>query len=305
MLKTQTPRRIAVVAGVFLCLAGLMSAPSSAATAPTTRVYKTCSWPKGPKVKHYRHARGWSEKGLTSPATFARGVDVSMWNHVNGKDINFAYMKAAYNVSFVIMKAGDPSKVGVNGGRKWYARDRAIAKRAGLIVGAYYYGKPGYLYYSNVRKDAIVQARQALWFASGEKSVTGAPAGDLPLTLDFEEKPCGWTEAQLATWAVTFMNEAERLSGRKTMVYASGVYINRLTNATPAQQTQLATNTLWAASWTVPKGVTVPEYPIWGTNWTFWQFSSDGSLKKSQVSARLDLDVFNGSPAQLAQFAAK
>ncbi len=304
-MKTRTLSKRIALLGVFLCLGAAVATPSSAAPHTPSHVYTTCSWPPGPTVKRVVHARVWNQKGLTNPSRYARGIDISMWNHGNSKDINFAYLKAHHRASFVIIKAGDPSRTGLRGAKKWYVHDRDLAKKAGLIVGAYYFGKPGFLNFDDVTKDAVAQAKLALWLASGSTSSTGPALGELPLTLDFEEKPCGWTDKQLATWTATFMKQVAKRSGRTPMIYTGGLFIDRLTNASPSDQITLAKSPLWAASWNNKKGITLPEYPIWGTNWTFWQFTSDGKLGKANAGNRVDLDIFNGNPQQLAELASK
>ena len=105
----------------------------------------------------------------------------------------------------------------------WFRKDRAAAMKQGIIVGAYHYAVPGQLgsgmmivpksqsgdatkrqqAAANRRADAELQAALAV------KQALGNPVGDLPITLDFEERPCGWSWRQTGVWARDFLVEVE------------------------------------------------------------------------------------------------
>ena len=309
----------------FLLLSGAIIAPSRAI--PVTAKYKSCSYPPappGPPVKYKPNAKSWEAKGLGSAV---KGVDVSMWQHPKDKPINFSKLKSKYGVSFVIIKASDGGNRDSGKSASWFAKDSRAARAAGLIVGAYHYSVPGqsgsgmmivpssYKNRSNYQallvqaranrlNDAKIQARHA--YANAQKT----PLGDLPLTLDFEERPCGWSWTNVSAWTRDFLLEAQRLSGRTPIIYANGYFVNKLAShpvkdlANPSKNFDFSVYPLWLANWSRKKAQAPSTVPTWGSKWTFWQFTSDGALKDSRPNptvptSRTDLDVFNGSLAQL------
>ncbi len=306
------------------------------AVAPTSlqMSYKSCSYPpSNSKPAPYKpNALSWTAKGLGSAT---KGVDVSMWQHPSNQQIIFTNLSSPsmYGASFAFIKSSDGGNRDGGVSATWFQSDRQAAKAAGLIVGGYHYAVPGqsgkgtmivparkkkaknYKKLLNVaaqyrHNDAVLQARQAY------KNAMNTPLGDLPLTLDFEERPCGWTWGQVTTWTRDFLIEAQRISGRKPIIYANGYFVNKL-NAFPAkdpkkpsQNFDFSVYPLWLASWSKTVATAPSSVPIWGTKWTFWQFTSDGALKDSPTAptvptSHTDLDVFNGTPEQLAAFAAK
>ena len=240
------------------------------------------------------NSKSWKKQGFD--ATHVKGVDVSMWQHTNGKAIDFAKLKSKYGVKFVFIKASDGGNRDSGTSKKWFAIDSAAARKQGLIVGGYHYAVPGVM--SSKRKlDAQIQARQAV------RQAQGVPNGDLPLTLDFEELPCGWSVKKLGYWAKDYVLEVERLSGRKPIIYANGLFLKRL-SAANVSKIDFSQYPLWTAQWGPSLGISPSVAPIWGTNWSFWQFTSDGAIK-GIPSARTDLNVFNGTLAQLKALTVK
>ncbi len=250
-----------------------------------------------------------------------------MWQHPQDKPINFSKLKNTYGISFVIIKASDGGNRDSGKSVSWFARDSRVARSQGLIVGAYHYAVPGqtgpgmmivpksYKNRSNYQallatarvnrlNDAKIQARQA--YANAQKT----PLGDLPLTLDFEERPCGWSWTNVSAWTRDFLEEAKRVSGRTPMIYANGYFVNKLSAfpvkdlSNPAKNYDFSQYPLWLANWSRKKAQSPMTVPTWGSAWTFWQFTSDGALKDSRSNpavptAHTDLDVFNGSLTQL------
>lgn len=324
MLKN---RAIAVL-GVVIAATSTLAAPSHAVQVHSK--YRSCSYPpsNAPASPYKPNAKSWNAKGL---ANAVKGVDISMWQHPNNKPINFKKMKSQYGVSFVFIKASDGGNRDGGKSAHWFKVDSKAARAAGLIVGAYHYSVPGQTgpgmmivpasmkaqsnYKSllataqqNRQRDAILQARQAY------ENAQRTPRGDLPLTLDFEERPCGWSWNKVSAWTRDFLLEAERLSGRKPIIYANGYFVNKLVAhpvkdlSNPTRNFDFSVYPLWAASWSRKVATSPTTLPIWGSNWAFWQFTSDGALKDHEVtptvpSSRTDLDVFNGTLAQLKAFA--
>ena len=50
---------------------------------------------------------------------------------------------------------------------------------------------------------------------------------------------------------------------------------------------------LWIAHWTTASSPSVPAENWGGKSWTFWQYTSDGSVPG--ISGRVDLDRYNGT----------
>lgn len=280
-------RRIALLLAVSLGLGAIIS-PAEANTTVANK-YKSCSYPKGKPGVYKPNAKSWDAQGF---GEVVRGIDVSVWQHPNNEAIDFAKLKAEQDLSFVIIKASDGGVKGNENAKKWFAVDSAAAKAEGLIVGAYHYALPGNLSNSTI-KDAKLQAARAVEQAGGAKS------GDLPLTLDMEELPCGWTITRLAKWTRTFMLEAERLTGRTPMIYANGTFIQRLEDA---GATDLSRYPLWLAKWGPSLGTNPNEKRIWNGEWAIWQFTADGKLE-GVPSSTADLNVFNGTREEFLAFA--
>lgn len=302
--------------------------PQSAQASELFSQYKSCTYPKsnGPSAPYVPKAKTWAQKGLQGKV---KGIDISQWQHDGNKTIKFNRLKSTYKLSFVFIKASDGGNRDKGKSAYWFPIDSRAARAQNLIVGAYHYAVPGQLgsgtmvatgsklpaadwdakvkkARANRTKDAKLQAAMA-YSRSGNN-----PLGDLPVTLDIEERPCGWTWQMVAAWSRDFLLEYERISGRKPIVYCNGYMINKLLAnkvvdpRVPGAKFDFSQYPLWVAQWSLKKSVAPPAQGIWNTNWTFWQFSSDGMLKDKQLTipvARTDLDVFNGSLQELRELA--
>jgi lysozyme len=265
--------------------------PSQAANSsanPSTYKYRSCSYPKSKPGEYKPNAASWKAQGFSD---VVKGVDVSVWQHPNGKAIDFEALKAEYDVSFVIIKGSDGGERGNENAKTWFPVDSAAARAAGLVVGSYHYAQPGNMD-SNTITDAKLQAQRAV------KQAEGAKVGDLPLTLDMEELPCGWTIQRLAKWTSAFLVEAELLTGRTPIIYTNGVFIGRLKDA---GATDLSRYPLWLAKWGPKLGTDPKESRIWNNEWLIWQFTADGKVS-AVPSSTTDLNVFNGTQEQFQEF---
>jgi lysozyme len=280
---------------VFLAtiLAGTMTSNPAAASIstsdePVAYKYRSCSYPTGKPGEYKPNALSWKAQGFSE---VVRGIDISVWQHPNDKAIDFAELKSDYDVSFVIIKASDGGEKGNNNAKKWFPVDSAAAKAQGLVVGAYHYAQPGNMH-QNTITDAKLQAQRAVQQANGAK------VGDLPLTLDIEELPCGWTIQRLAKWTSAFLVEAEALTSRIPIAYTNGKFINRLADA---GATDLARYPLWLAKWGPNLGTDPKTTRIWKDDWLIWQFTADGKIS-AVPSTSTDLNVFNGTQEQFQEF---
>lgn len=277
---------------VAILACAVASFPAIASTSvpqePVAYKYRSCSYPTGKPGEYIPNATSWKSQGFSDEV---RGIDISVWQHPDNKAIDFAALKSEYDVSFVIIKASDGGEKGNNNAKKWFPIDSAAARAQGLVVGAYHYAQPGNMD-RNTITDAKLQAQRAVEQAGGAK------VGDLPLSLDIEELPCGWTIQRLAKWTSAFLVEAESLTGRTPIVYTNGKFISRLADA---GATDLARYPLWLAKWGPKLGTDPKETRIWKSDWAIWQFTADGKVS-SVPSNSTDLNVFNGTQVQFQEF---
>ncbi|MEY3661668.1 MAG: hypothetical protein RLZ49_349 [Actinomycetota bacterium] len=285
-------RRISIYVLALLVLGGFSGVPAGAVaptvTEPVAYKYRSCSYPKGKPGEYKPNAASWKAQGFTN---VVKGIDISVWQHPDNQPIDFAALKSEYDVSFVVIKASDGGTRGNDNAKKWFPIDSAAARAEGLVVGAYHYAQPGNMD-SNTITDAKMQAKRAV------EQAEGAKVGDLPLSLDVEELPCGWTIQRLAKWTSAFLVEAEALTGRTPIIYTNGIFIARLQDA---GATDLSRYPLWLAKWGPKLGTDPKEMRIWNNDWLIWQFTADGKVS-AVPSSTTDLNVFKGTPEEFQEF---
>ena len=285
-------RRIAIAIAGLLAIGTISNAPAGAsvptASKPVAYKYRSCSYPKGKPGEYKPNAASWKAQGFTN---VVKGIDISVWQHPDNQPIDFAALKSEYDVSFVVIKASDGGTRGNDNAKKWFPIDSAAARAEGLVVGAYHYAQPGNMD-SNTITDAKMQAKRAV------EQAEGAKVGDLPLSLDVEELPCGWTIQRLAKWTSAFLVEAEALTGRTPIIYTNGIFIARLQDA---GATDLSSYPLWLAKWGPKLGTDPKEMRIWNNDWLIWQFTADGKVS-AVPSSTTDLNVFKGTPEEFQEF---
>jgi len=200
-------------------------------------------------------------------AGYWEGVDVSHWQgtidwakvKVAGK--RFAYLKASEDIDFV---------------DNTYATNRAQAKAQGIKVGAYHFARP-----NTVPGDAVAEAN---WFVK----VAAPVSGELIPVLDLEVTG-GLSTTQLQNWSKAFLDRVYTLTGVKGAIYVSpSFWTNNAGNWSGLASAGY--KVLWIAHWTTASQPTVPANN-WGSNsWTFWQYTSSGTV--SGISGRVDLDRY-------------
>jgi GH25 family lysozyme M1 (1,4-beta-N-acetylmuramidase) len=198
------------------------------------------------------------------------GIDVSHWqNTINWPAVSaagkkFTYIKASESTDFV-----DPL----------YATNRAQAQAAGLYVGAYHFAQP-----STEVGDAAAEADHYV--------DTATPAsGDLLPVLDLERSG-GLGQTALTAWVRSYLDRIYQRTGVRAVIYCSPSFWKNYLGDT----TWFATNgyqILWIAHWTTASQPTVPGGAWGGNGWTFWQYTSDGSVPG--ISGRVDLNRYNGT----------
>jgi GH25 family lysozyme M1 (1,4-beta-N-acetylmuramidase) len=200
-----------------------------------------------------------------------QGIDVSHWqgaigwNQVAASGIRFAFVKATEGQSY-----NDPM----------YATNRSGAKAAGVVFGAYHFASPDL-----TPNDAVLEADHFL-------SVARPASHDLIPALDLEVSN-GLSVTQLQIWTRDWLHEVRARLGVKAVIYTSPSFWRTNMGDTPAFANG-GYRLLWIANW----GVASPDVPAsnWsGFSWTFWQWTSSGTVPG--ISGRVDRDVLKASRA--------
>lgn len=197
------------------------------------------------------------------PTGYIEGIDVSNWQ---GR-IDWARVRAA-GVRFAIAKASE----GVGFEDASYDRNRAGALANGVAFGAYHFARP--------ENDPI---KEADWFLQ----VAGYRRGMIIPTLDLE-RTGGRNPTALTNWTKAWLKRVHERLGVRAMIYVS-----------PSFWRQNLDNTRWFADhgyhvvWVAHWSTTSPSVPAstWGgQSWTFWQYSTSGSV--AGISGRVDLNRY-------------
>ena len=207
-----------------------------------------------------------------SPTPFVpvtEGIDVSHWQNtidwtqVAAAGKRFAFMKASEGTTLA-----DPT----------YSMNRAQAKAVGLYVGAYHFARP-----DRTPGDPIAEADYFL-------AMSQLAAGDLVPVLDLEDTG-GLSPVELQEWVKSYLERVYERTGAHGMIYTSPTFWKNAMGDT----TWFAANgygMVWVAHWTTGPAPTIPAQNWGGDGWTFWQYTSSGSVPG--ISGRVDLDRFNG-----------
>jgi lysozyme len=202
----------------------------------------------------------------------AVGIDVSShsgavdWNKVRTAGVTFAFIKATEGINFRDPKFKD----------YWDE-----SKTAGIVRGAYHFWRHG--------DDPKKQAQELL-------STVYLGPGDLPLAVDFESTPGGFNPSSPDEFKTDLLHFKEFL---------------RLIEAQSGCKPIIVTGSFWKQiSVTVVEEF--KEYPLWEfhygsspgpfppwSKWTFWAVSDAVSVNGLP---RYDVNIFNGSPAELRDF---
>ena len=198
---------------------------------------------------------------------YVEGIDVSHWQGtidwaaVAAAGKRFAYLKASDSFDFV-----DAT----------YATNRAQAKANGLLVGAYHFARP-----DATAGDAVAEADHFV--------DTATPAsGELLPVLDLEVTG-GLAATDLQAWVKAFMQRVYDRTGLRAAIYTSPSFWSSKMGNTG----WFAANgyvTLWIAHWTSGPAPTLPASNWGGRGWSFWQYTSDGTVPG--IAGRVDLDRY-------------
>ena len=204
-----------------------------------------------------------------SAAARMSGIDVSHfqkvidWKQVRRGGIAFAFIKATEGSTLADFL---------------FTRNWSEAKTAGVLRGAYHFFRP--------QISPLAQAQFLL------RRLKDDP-GELPPVLDVEVLSDDTSPNQVTDSARQWMKTVETELGKKPILYTgSAFWRNTLKNSTA-----FADHPLWVAHYTSGPNPLVPT--AW-PKWTFWQFSQQGKL--AGIDGNVDLDVFNGTAADLENF---
>jgi GH25 family lysozyme M1 (1,4-beta-N-acetylmuramidase) len=214
----------------------------------------------------------------STPAGYTiRGIDVSSHDHTLGPidwwavaaDGNkFAYIKATEGSSYI---------------NPYFDADYRAAKAAGLLTGAYHFGRPD-------RRDPIGEANffidNAQWMKDAQTLV---PFLDLEWPYWAGAPTCyGLTPTELTNWVRAFTDQVKARIGRPVMIYTNTNWWNPCT----ANDTSFGSLPLDIAGYTTTR----PPLPAGWTQETIWQYAAGNDSQ-----GNYDKNVFNGDYAGLTR----
>lgn len=194
------------------------------------------------------------------------GIDIS---HYQGK-IDWKTV-AAQDIRFVFIKATEGQSVT---DEEFHANWEAAGETE-ILRGAYHFFRPG--------TDADAQAQHFL------KRTKGL-SGELPPVLDLEVTD-DKSAAEIRKGVKKWMEVVEKARGRKPILYTMPKFADSYLDG------ELKSYPIWIAD--LRKGP--PRMPKHWSDWTFRQYSHHGRVKG--IQGDVDLDCFNGTLEELAEFA--
>lgn len=203
------------------------------------------------------------------------GPDVSSWQHVDGRMINWSEVRTAGH-NFAMLKATE----GVTYLNPYFVADSVLMRNAGIARGTYHYAHPN----QSPEQQAALYAAVVL----GQNGPL-----DLPPVLDIEESD-GLAPAALIDWTHRYLNTVQALTGRTPIVYT---YPNFWKSAM-ANSTEFTRYPLWIADY---RGNEQPEVPGGWPAWTFWQTTDSGFIPG--ISGKTDMNIYSGAQGTFTRFA--
>ena len=120
---------------------------------------------------------------------------------------------------------------------------------------------------------------------------------DLLPALDVETTN-GLSVAEMQAWVSTWLERVRSITGLRPVIYTSPSFWASSMGDT-RQFADAGYTVLWIAHWNVGSP-TVPAANWGGKSWTFWQYSSTGSV--AGISGAVDLDRYRGSALAASLF---
>jgi lysozyme len=216
-------------------------------------------------------------------------MDVSAYQ----PNIDWPRAQADQGLSFVFIKASEA--LGPDGR---FSQHWTNAKAAGLLRGAYHFFR-----------QAVDARQQAAFFLN----CLHDDAGELPPVLDLED-PRAAGPGPLAAAVLTWLQAVEAQLGRKPIIYTGAWWWDAQLKGAGGYPAWTADYPLWVGSYPLRQGVPThtqieqgqfaPRMPQGWGRWSLWQYTGDAALVDGITDdrgrlSRVDLDVFNGTPAEL------
>ena len=208
-----------------------------------------------------------TEAVVAQPLGAVPGIDVSHWQGA----IDWAQVAAA-GKRFAIAKATD----GQGYVDPTYATNKAAAELNGIAFGAYHFARP-----DRTANDAVLEADHFV-----DNADLGP--GNLIPVLDIEKNEDNMSQAKITAWILAWLDRVTARLGVRPMVYTSpNGWLVRTGDTTAVAAAGYTV--LWVAHWGV-SSPTVPAQDWNGNGWTFWQYSSTGSV--AGIQGNVDLDWY-------------
>jgi GH25 family lysozyme M1 (1,4-beta-N-acetylmuramidase) len=236
----------------------------------------------GPLRRTGMTGRAALQPATTTASSLPQGVDVASYQHPSGAAINWAQV-ALDGYKFAAIKATEGNYYQ----NPYYRQDASEATAAGLHVTAYAFAIPNI---PNANGTS-----QADYLAA----YTNYKIGGLfmPVMLDLEYDPytstdhtnmCyGLSPSLMVTWISQFVAEAKKLTGQPPIIYTTAGWWNTCTG----DSTAFTADPLWVAAYAINS----PPLPAGWNDWTFWQYTSSGTV--NGIKGAVDLDYFTAGPS--------
>jgi GH25 family lysozyme M1 (1,4-beta-N-acetylmuramidase) len=210
-----------------------------------------------------------------------QGVDVASFQHPNNAAIDWTQV-AGDGIQFAAVKATE----GAYYHNQYAPADLAGAQAAGLSTIAYAFAIP------NGNGSSANPATQADYLLS----YLGASSATVPVLLDIEYDPyvntdhtnsCyGLSPSAMVNWIAGFDSEVQAKTGRLPIIYTTANWWSTCTgNSTAFGQTPM-----WVADFTTAAS---PALPAGWVDWSFWQYTSAGTVAGISSTGHTDLDQLN------------
>ncbi|MFE3546455.1 glycoside hydrolase family 25 protein [Nocardia sp. NPDC059177] len=203
------------------------------------------------------------------------GPDVSSWQHVDGRMIDWHAVRAAGH-QFAMVKATE----GLHYVNPYFVPDSILMRTAGVARGTYHYARP-----------ELPPEPQAALYAATVLGQNGPL--DLPPVLDLETSG-GLSPAALVDWTHRYLNALQALTGRTPIIYTYPHFWETAMGDSSAFHRY----PLWIADY---RGNPEPEVPGDWPAWTFWQTTDRGSVPG--IGGATDVNVYSGAQGDFARFA--
>jgi GH25 family lysozyme M1 (1,4-beta-N-acetylmuramidase) len=180
------------------------------------------------------------------------------------------------------------SSYGWGGTDSQFVNHMTNGKAAGLYMGAYHFEYAGY----STGNTPINEANTFLNVARNYITT-----GYLRPVLDIEYIGSNLGGLTLTQWCNQWMDYVEQQTGVEPLVY-TGAYF-----AQSYLDPSICSRDLWIAAWpSNPNPQTDNPAYLWQwSTWRFWQYAGDVTIP-GVTNQKVDLNVFNGTPAQLLNF---